>query len=84
MEIVVGSAPQSMDDERFIELTRELLRADPRYHRTMLEIVSAVDRQTTRGEGLAERPRNLLVDGESDFARALRTDATDGAERELY
>jgi hypothetical protein len=38
--IVLASARDSMSEERFLELTRELLTADPAYHRKMYLILS--------------------------------------------
>lgn len=38
--IVLASSPGSMTDERFLEVTRELLTADPAYHRKMYLILS--------------------------------------------
>lgn len=35
----------SMDEQRFIDLTTELLQADPRYHRKMLEVMELVNEQ---------------------------------------
>jgi hypothetical protein len=40
--IVLASAPSSMTEDRFLELTRELLTADPSYHRKMYLILSAL------------------------------------------
>jgi hypothetical protein len=43
--IVLASSPGSMTEDRFLELTRELLTADPAYHRKMYLILSLlVDR----------------------------------------
>ena len=47
--IVLASSPGSMSEERFLEMTRELLSADPAYHRKMYLILSLlIDRY---GEG---------------------------------
>jgi hypothetical protein len=40
--IVLASASGSMTEDRFLELTRELLTADPTYHRKMYLILSAL------------------------------------------
>jgi len=44
----------AMDDDRFVELTAELLRADRRYHRAMEQIISAVNASSALNEGLDE------------------------------
>ncbi|MCP4897521.1 MAG: hypothetical protein GY906_11165 [bacterium] len=65
-EIIAGSAPNSMDDERFIELTTELLQADPRYHHAMYEIVDAVSRHAIPREGMVDRNRSFFVNASLD------------------
>jgi hypothetical protein len=53
-EIQLGQGSE-MSEERFVELTREVLGADPRYHSAMLEIMGQVVRDTTpAGEGSPE------------------------------
>ncbi len=69
VEIIAGSAPDSMDDERFITLTTELLQADPRYHHAMLEIVGAVNRRTMPREGVVDWNRGFLVNASADGER---------------
>ena len=40
--IVLASSPGSMSEDRFLEITRELLSADPAYHRKMYLILTAL------------------------------------------
>ena len=42
----IGQDPGSMTDERFVELTRELLRAEPRYRNAMYRVMDQVIRDT--------------------------------------
>ncbi len=44
----------AMDEERFVELTSELLRADRRYHRKMLDVMEAVNGRGFIQEGSME------------------------------
>ncbi len=71
--VVLEEDRGSMSDERFVELATELLKADRRYHRQMLEVMSVVTEATRRTEGsVDERPpsenvqRISLGDGDSD------------------
>lgn len=72
LQVVVGSAPDRMDDDRFVEVAVELLEAEPRYRQTMAQLLDQVHHQRDRGEGAAEGPRSLgraellLVDDDSD------------------
>ena len=53
-EVLLGQG-QTMSEQRFVELTREVLGADPRFHTAMLEVMGQVVRDTTpRGEGSRE------------------------------
>jgi len=54
IELEVGEDPDHMSDERFVTLMAELLRADSRYHRKMLEVMSEVDRFGFEAEGSTE------------------------------
>ncbi|MEZ4648554.1 MAG: hypothetical protein R3E97_07155 [Candidatus Eisenbacteria bacterium] len=51
IQVGLGEDKASMDDERFVELTTELLRADRRYHRKMLEVMQEVDVDAFIAEG---------------------------------
>ncbi len=52
--VEVGAARGRMSDERFIALTTELLGAEPRYHRTMQQIMTAVTARSLPVEGSGE------------------------------
>jgi len=43
--VQLASKEGKMTEDRFLELTTELLQADPRYHRKMLEVLEAVNQQ---------------------------------------
>ena len=51
VEVVLEQDKGAMSDERFLELTTEILKADRGYHRKMLEIMSVVDDMAVRPEG---------------------------------
>ncbi len=58
-EVLLGQGTD-MTATRFVELTREVLRADPRYHSAMYEVMEQVVRDTTANEegspeGLTQR-----------------------------
>ncbi len=60
---MLGEDVGQMTDRRFVELTKEVLRADRQYHSAMLEIMGQVVRDTavTReasDEGLIEASEN--------------------------
>lgn len=55
IEVGLGSARDGMDDTRFVELTTELLRADRRYHRKMLEVMQEVEGSAFIAEGADDR-----------------------------
>jgi hypothetical protein len=44
IEITLGEDSGRMSEERFVDLTVELLRADSRYHQEMLQVLTAVER----------------------------------------
>jgi len=64
IEIVLGEDQGSMSEKRFAELTAEVLRADPRYQRKMLEVMATIaEFRESQGEapnegvrGSGERP----------------------------
>jgi hypothetical protein len=51
-----------MSDQRFIELTTELLRADRRYHQKMSDILQAVGGHAYVAEGSPDRSREIQGD----------------------
>ncbi len=69
--IQLASDSGHMNEERFIELTTELLKADRRYHTKMGEIMNAVNASAS-DEGSAEGRRPLSDD--QNFLRALDTE----------
>ena len=54
VQVVVEADRGSMDEDRFLRLASELLRADRRYHLKMQEILTAVNRRTFTPEGGGE------------------------------
>lgn len=54
IQVGLGSDAAGMDDRRFVELTTELLRADRRYHRKMLEVMREVDGGSFIAEGTGD------------------------------
>jgi hypothetical protein len=69
--IQLASDSGQMNEDRFIELTTELLRADRRYHSKMGEIMNAVNASASH-EGSAEGRQPLSDD--QKFLRALDTE----------
>ena len=68
----LGEAPDSMDDERFVEIAVELLRADPRYRAEMAHLLDDVAVDTFVTESIAHERRGAR---ESRIARSdLDTD----------
>lgn len=55
LEVRVESERGRMSEERFLELTTELLRADRRYHLALEQVLAEVNRRTFGGEGSVER-----------------------------
>ena len=55
LEVQLAGDPGGMSDERFLELTVELLQADRRYHHKMQEIMTAVSVWDVAPEGSRER-----------------------------
>ncbi len=56
IEVTLGEDGGRMTEERFVDLTVELLRADPRYHQEMLQVLTAVE-----GRGRQEAPADRDV-----------------------
>lgn len=87
IEVVVGagSLEGGMTDERFVELTAELLRADPRYHRKMDEILDLVNSRQEASEGSRERSLGLETGdrGSRAILEAADTRAGDARRRQL-
>lgn len=49
-EVVLGQDAGRMSDERFARMVVDLLSADRRYHRKMLEVITAVEQISGQGE----------------------------------
>lgn len=83
-EVVLGERSGEMSDDRFVALATELLQADPRYRREMLELMTAIEREplaelTTEENRRGESTRNDREDpwdpGENDpFRSRLRVE----------
>ena len=54
IHVQVGARPELMNEDRFVDVTRELLESDRRYRRKMLEILTAVNQDAESGEGLRQ------------------------------
>ncbi len=54
LQVHLESDRGAMNDERFIDITTELLRADRRYHQKMLEIMTAINSHSYVSEGSPE------------------------------
>lgn len=67
----------SMSEDRFIELTTELLQADPRYHRKMLEVMQTVNQQAygfaMNSNREEEPPRNRSNGDQPSASQASNT-----------
>lgn len=59
IEVTLGEDRGRMTEQRFLDLTVELLRSDSRYHREMLHVLSAVLEQGGRQESPADHDRPL-------------------------
>ena len=68
VNVVLEQDRGSMSDERFLELTTELLRADRGYHRKMFEIMRVVDDLAVRPEGSGDEPLLAMRDGSRGFS----------------
>ena len=65
-EVVLGENVGQMTDTRFVELTKEVLRADRQYHSAMHEIMEQVVRDTAAPrEASDERWGEASENGES-------------------
>lgn len=63
--IELGGKEDRMDDERFVELTREVLSAGPRYRAAMYEIMRQVNEDTQALEASAEYDSLARPSGET-------------------
>jgi hypothetical protein len=69
MSIELAANSGAMSDQRFLELTTELLQADRHYHFKMQQIMTAVNRHSFAAEGSTEPP-SPLADADSGLRRA--------------
>lgn len=65
MVIQLGEDSGDMDEQRFVELAAELLRADSRYQQEMYQILGQVGQTAERGESSALEARTEGEGGES-------------------
>ena len=69
LEVALAEDAGSMTDERFVAIAAELLRADSRYRREMLDVMSTVESEVGRADGPtdgdAPRPAEERGDGEA-------------------
>lgn len=74
IEVVLGEDGGRMTERRFVEITAEILRADPRYHQEMLEVMATVAEQTRRQEAPADTDSPLTEErsADGDFTEAFR------------
>lgn len=67
IEVTLGEDRGQMTDQRFVDLTVELLRADSRYRHEMLQVLTTVSEKDERQEGPADYGTPLPEgDGGSD------------------
>jgi hypothetical protein len=77
--VELASERGRMSDDRFVELTAELLRADPKYHRRMLEVMEVVHEQAYGREGEPENDASFAAaTGENGEAAPRRTSEGSG------
>lgn len=67
IEVVLGES-ESMTEQRFVQITAEILRSDRRYHQEMLRVMSAVAEETGAREAPADQslPFSPETDDEKD------------------
>lgn len=75
IEVTLGEDRGRMTEERFVDLTVELLRADSRYHQEMLQVLTAVVERNGRSEAPADHDVPLPEEGRgsSERTRSERT-----------
>lgn len=62
--VELGSDRGAMTEQRFVEITTEILRSDPRFHREMLAVMALVTAAGDSSEGTVDRA--VRLDEESD------------------
>lgn len=64
--VELGSDGGAMTEERFVEITTEILRSDSRFHREMLAVMALVTAADDSSEGTVDRAVDLDEKSESD------------------
>jgi len=73
--VELGGDAGRMSEKRFVELTTEVLRADPRFHLAMYEVMQQVVEDTRRGEGSPGETERAVENGaESEGRRRAARD----------
>ncbi|MBD3167210.1 hypothetical protein GF324_11465 [bacterium] len=80
IEVDLASQENSMTEQRFIELTTELLRADRRYHRKMYDVMEMVTRQSVIPEGSYE---GESIEPDHSVDMAVNSDEEGPSERSM-
>jgi len=75
IEVTLGEDRGRMTEERFVDLTVELLRADSRYHQEMLQVLTAVVERDERYEAPADHDVPLPEGDRGDFEK-IRSERT--------
>jgi len=63
VDVVLEEDRGAMSEDRFLELTMEILRADRSYHRKMLDVMSVVTAMTKEPEGSPDEPSFSIREG---------------------
>jgi predicted anti-sigma-YlaC factor YlaD len=66
IEVTLGEDRGRMTEQRFVDLTVELLRSDPRYHQEMLQVLTAVAERSGQQEAPADHDAPLPEKDEHD------------------
>ena len=79
-ETTVELGSKQMTEDRCVAITRELLMADSRWHRKMLEVMQTVDREVYRSRGDARAEESLTSDESvSQAGNSIEEDQIAGA-----
>lgn len=70
LEIQLAASRAAMTEERFLEITRELLEADHRYRRLMLQVLGEVESQVSQASGIEASNEEAI--GRSEDVRDAR------------
>jgi hypothetical protein len=72
--IALGEDAGRMSEERFLDLTGEILRADPRYHAEMFRVMRQIVEETTAEESVSDIELAGSASGERPTGEVLRRD----------